>query len=35
MTKRNDRQPVFNWGQLALFVAAAIVLLVFAWTYVH
>jgi|SoimicmetaTmtHMC_FD_contig_41_1903326_length_306_multi_2_in_0_out_0_1 hypothetical protein len=35
MTKRNDRQPVFKWGQLALFVAAAIVLLVFAWTYVH
>jgi hypothetical protein len=37
MTERNDRDHHSGYapGQLALFVAAAIVLLVFAWTFVH
>jgi hypothetical protein len=34
MTKPSDRQPDFKPGQLMLFVAAVIVLLVFAWTFV-
>jgi len=29
------RLPDFKWDQLALFVAAAIVLLVFVWTHVR
>ena len=34
MMVQNDR-PDFEWGQLVLFGAAAIVLLVFAWTFVR
>jgi hypothetical protein len=35
MTKPSDRQPDFKRDQLVLFVAAAVVLLVFVWTLVH
>jgi hypothetical protein len=37
MTVQNDRDRHSDYGpaQLALYVAAAIVILVFAWTYVH
>jgi hypothetical protein len=37
MTVRNDDKDYSDYGpaQLALYVAATIVLLVFAWTYVH
>jgi hypothetical protein len=37
MTVRNDDKHYSDYGpaQLALYVAATIVLLVFAWTYVH
>ena len=35
MTKPSDRQPDFKRGQLALFVEAAIVLLVYVWTHVR
>ena len=35
MTKPSDRQPDFKPGQVVLFVAAAIVLLVYVWTYVR
>jgi hypothetical protein len=35
MTKPSDRQPDFKRGQLALFVAAAIVLLDYVWTHVR
>ena len=37
MTIQNDHDHYSDYGpaQLALYVAAAIVLLVFAWTYVH
>ena len=35
MAKPSDRQPDFKRGQLALFVAAAIVLLVYVWTHVR
>jgi hypothetical protein len=35
MTKPSDRQPDFKPGQVVLFVAAAIVLLVYVWTHVR
>jgi hypothetical protein len=35
MTKPSDRQPDFKRGQLVLFVAAAIVILVYVWTHVR
>ena len=35
MTTRNDHHTDYETGQLMLFGAAAIVLLVFAWTFVH
>jgi hypothetical protein len=35
MTTRNDHHTDYESGQLALFGVAAVVLLVFAWTYVH
>ena len=37
MTNQNNRNRRSDYGpaQLALFVAAAVVLLVFVWTYAH
>ena len=35
MTMQNDRHPDYEPGQLVLYGAAAVVLLVFAWTLVH
>ena len=35
MTKPSDRQSDFKPGQVVLFVAAAIVLLVYVWTHVR
>lgn len=35
MTEHNDRDRHSDYGPLALYGAAAVVLLVFAWTYAH
>jgi hypothetical protein len=35
MTSRNDHRSDYEPNQLVLFGAAAVVLLVFAWTFVH